>query len=357
MAIDVNRRFIAEFEHHHGTIAMYPFRTDIWRSDAVYMQEYVINLVKCIAKYENVYLICRNQDVEKLQGELNNSIFLHNIRVIPLEYDDIWARDIGPSFVRIAEELIAINWRFNAWGGLKEGSYFPWDKDNAFAVEFSKYLNINTIDADIVLEGGAILTDGEGTLFTTRSVLLNRNRNPFKSKEYIENVLQNCLGVRKVIWLKQGLADDETNGHIDNVMSIIRPHEVCIAWTDDKKNPNYARVREILKTIQKSYECEVHKIPLPTPLYMSAEEEAGLITNDDAIIRKEGDLLPASYLNFYMVNGGVLIPKFGCVEDEQVLEIFKRVFPDRMIEQIYSREPLLGGGGIHCILHEIPDLR
>lgn len=357
MAIDVNRRFIAEFEHHHGTIAMYPFRTDIWRSDAVYMQEYVINLVKCIAKYENVYLICRNQDVEKLQGELNNSIFLHNIRVIPLEYDDIWARDIGPSFVRIAEELIAINWRFNAWGGLKEGSYFPWDKDNAFAVEFSKYLNINTIEADIVLEGGAILTDGEGTLFTTRSVLLNRNRNPFKSKEYIENVLKNCLGVRKVVWLKQGLADDETNGHIDNVMSIIRPHEVCIAWTNDKTNPNYARVREILKTIQKSYECEVHKIPLPTPLYMSAEEEAGLTTNDDAIIRKEGDLLPASYLNFYMVNGGVLIPKFGCVEDEQVLEIFKRVFPDRMIEQIYSREPLLGGGGIHCILHEIPDLR
>lgn len=356
MAIDVYRRFVPEFEHHHGTIVMYPFRTDIWRADAAFMQQYVINLIKCIAKYEKVYVVCRNEDITKLQIELENHESAHDIKVISLEYDDIWARDIGPTFVRNTEELIAINWRFNAWGGLKEGSYFPWDKDDAFATEFSKYLNVKIENADIVLEGGAILTDGEGTLFTTRSVLLNRNRNPFKSKEYIESILQKFLGIKQVVWFKQGLADDETNGHIDNVMAILRPHEVCVAWTDDKKNPNYARVREILKTLQNNYECVVHKIPLPTSLHMSAEEEVGLTANKAALERREGDLLPASYLNFYMVNGGVLIPKFGCVEDEQALEVFKQIFSDRVIEQIYSREPLLGGGGIHCILHEIPDL-
>ena len=141
-------------------------------------------------------------------------------------------------------------WKFNSWGGLKEGSYYPWDKDDAFACEMAKYLNLTCENAEIVLEGGAILTDGEGTVFTTRSVLLNRNRNPFKSKQYIESVLKQHLRAERIVWLDQGLALDETNGHIDNVMSVVRPHEVCIAWTDDKSDPNYKRVRRILSSLE-----------------------------------------------------------------------------------------------------------
>lgn len=345
-------RFMAEFEHHSATIAMYPFRTDIWREEAVHMQKYVISLIQIISRYEPVILVCRNSDIRDL-AYLSND----NIKIVPMEYDDIWARDIGPTFVKKNETVGVVNWKFNSWGGIKEGSYYPWDKDNAFTCEMARYLGLNYENADIVLEGGAILTDGQGTLFTTRSVLLNRNRNPFKSKQYVEDTLKRHLFVDKIVWLDQGLALDETNGHIDNVMSIVRPHEICIAWTDNRHDPNYKRVRKILAEIQANYECRVHKIPLPTYLFMTEEESGGLTSNIDAIERKAGDLLPASYLNYYLVNGAVILPAFGCEEDEEVYQIIKSIYPERKVEQIYSREPLLGGGGIHCILHEIPDLR
>ena len=169
----INGRFIPEFERHYGTIAMYPFRTDIWRADAHFMQEYLINLVNCISKYEKVYLVCRLEDVDTLEN-----INFQNVIIVPFEYDDIWARDIGPTFIVENEKTKCVNWKFNSWGGIEEGSYYPWDKDDAFAKKFANYLHIDCIDADLVLEGGAITTDGQGTLFTTKSVLLNRNRNP-----------------------------------------------------------------------------------------------------------------------------------------------------------------------------------
>lgn len=345
-------RLIAEFEHHQGTIAMYPFRTDIWRCNAKYMQKYVIELVQRIAKYEHVYLVCRNADISTL-----DYLTKQNITLVPIEYNDIWARDIGPTFIEENDEIKCINWKFNSWGGLKEGSYYPWDQDDAFADRMAKYLGLESKRIDIVLEGGAILTDGIGTLFTTRSVLLNRNRNPFKSLSYVEDILKRTLYVDKVVWLDQGLALDETNGHIDNIMSIIKPHEVCLAWTDDKKNINYKRVHKVYEVLAKQYNCTIHKIPLPSMQYMTLEETRGLTQNSNAIDRNSGDLLPASYLNFYYVNGGVFLPTFGCAEDAIVLKTFKNIFKDRKIEQVYSREPLLGGGGIHCILHEIPYLR
>lgn len=347
-----NVGFIPEFDHHTATIAMYPFRTDIWRENAVHMQNYVIDLVNTISHYEPVLLVCREMDVHQLEQAVSN-----NTTIIPMEYDDIWARDIGPTFVRHEQKTTVVNWKFNSWGGLKEGSYFPWDKDDAFAKEMANYLGLDCEDADIVLEGGAILTDGEGTVFTTKSVILNRNRNPFKSKHYIEEKLKHYLKANQVVWLEQGLAFDETNGHIDNVMTIVRPNEVCIAWTDDKSNPNYKRVRKIESDLKRQYECVIHKIPLPTQLYMTAEESNGLTSNVDAIDRNEGDLLPASYLNYYVLNGAVLLPAFGCKEDDVVLDLLQKIYPDKKVEQIFSREPLLGGGGIHCILHEVPDLR
>ena len=345
------QRLIPEFEQHEATIAMYPFRNDIWRNDAIYMKKYVIDLVNIISKYEPVILVCRESDVEDLLPLVNE-----NITLVSMAYDDIWARDIGPTFIKEGSSIKAVNWKFNSWGGIKEGSYFPWDKDDAFAKEMAQYLKLDCVNANIVLEGGAILTDGDGTLFTTRSVLLNRNRNPFKSKQYVEDVLKQFLHINQVVWIRQGLYADETNGHIDNVMSVVRPHEICLAWTDDKNDPNYKRVRKILSDIQEQYECIVHKIPLPTRLYMTEDEASGLINNEDALDRNAGDLLPASYLNYYLVNGAVILPAFGCKEDTIVLEKMIEIFPDRKIEQVFSREPLLGGGGIHCILHEIPKL-
>lgn len=344
-------RLIPEFERHHGTIAMYPFRTDIWRFDARFMQEYVIKLVSCISKYEHVYFICRQEDVDTLSKK-----GLHNVTLVACEYDDIWARDIGPTFIKENTKTKCVNWKFNSWGGIEEGSYFPWNKDEAFAKTFANYLHIECIDIDLVLEGGAITTDGEGTLFTTKSVILNKNRNPGKSIIEVETILKETLHIKNIVWLDEGLAHDETNGHIDNILSVVRPHELCLAWTDDVNDPNYEIVRNCYEQITGAYECVIHKIPLPPMQYMNSLESDGLTQNDYALKRNEGDLLPASYLNYYLVNGAVIIPSFGCPEDEIVCEKIKEIFPDRKVEQIYSREPLLGGGGIHCILHEIPEI-
>ncbi len=347
---DMNKiEFPAEFSIHHGTIAMLPFRNDIWRNNAKNMQKYVLELVEVISGFEPVYLIF-DKRCEISIDELK----MNNVIPIEMKYDDIWARDISPTFVYINGKLSCLNWKFNSWGGKLDGAYFPWDDDDAFPEKIAEYFNLKLVNLPIYLEGGAIISDGRGTVFTTRSVLLNRNRNPFKSKQYIEEVLSNNLGANKIIWLKQGLATDETNGHVDNVLSVISKNEICIAWTDDKKNINYKRVRSILKTIESEYDGIVHKIPLPTPQFMTAEEANGITEREYSLPRMEGDLLPASYLNFYFVNGGVIVPTFGCAEDKIALDIFKNLFPDRKIVPIYSREPLLGGGGIHCILHEIP---
>ncbi len=344
-------RFIPEFEEHHGTIAMFPFRTDIWRDNAKFIQEYVVNLTQVISRYERVYLFCQEADLPYLDYLQNESIEL-----VPMEYDDIWARDISPAFIEENGNVICICWKFNSWGGVKWGSYSPWDKDAQFAKRIAEYFGLETRKGNLVVEGGAIMSDGLGTVFTTRSVLLNRNRNPFKSFEYVDAVLKESLYARKIVWLDQGLAFDETNGHIDNVLHVIRPHEICLAWTDDKENPNYKRVRRIEIILSKNYDCNIHKLMLPTSQYMTSQESNGLSQNKNSLNRNAGDLLPASYLNFYMVNGAVIVPSFDCPEDDLAMEVFIKVFPDRNIEQIYSREPLLGGGGIHCILHEIPKL-
>lgn len=348
---------VAEYLPHKGTIAMYPSRNDIWRDDARYMQKYMRDLVDVISKYERVFFFCESRFLDELALYYKANT---NVEIITAEYDDIWARDIGPSFVRTNNGIECVDWRFNAWGGLKEGSYYPWDKDDAFASFVSRYFGLECKRASIVVEGGGIITDGKGTIFTTRSVLLNRNRNPFRKKSFVEQQLCFFSNAKRVVWLNQGLVLDETNGHIDNVLSFISPQDICIAWTDDKKNPNYKRVRQIyellssINSLNNNEKYIIHPIPLP-PLQLMTSQESDGLCKANSLDRNEGDILPASYLNFYMINGAVLIPAFECETDLDALNCFKSIFPDREIIQIYSREPLLGGGGIHCLLHEVPE--
>lgn len=353
MIIQGRMGLIGEFERHHGTIAMFPFRNDIWRDDAVHMQKYILDLVSVISRYEPVFLFCQKKLVNKIRKIPNN------VTIINSEYDDIWARDIGPTFVYNKGEIECIDWKFNAWGGKKEGAYFPWDADDNFASVVSSYFGLTCNRVNIVLEGGGIISDGNGTLFTTRSVLLNRNRNPFKKRDFIEGEILKATHDKQIIWIDQGLAYDETNGHIDNILSFVNNNELCLAWTEDKYNPNYQRIKkafDILSNITNinGDKYKIHLVPLPPMQYMDEKESNGLWNHLEALPRNAGDALPASYLNYYIINGAVLIPSFGCDIDEYVKTMFENIFPERDIIQVYSREPLLGGGGIHCLLHEVP---
>lgn len=345
-----------EYERHHGTIAMYPSRTDIWRDNATHMQRYVCELVDLISRYEKVYFFCYAEYWNYLQKKYINN---PNVVVVESNYDDIWARDIGPTFTYIDGQMRCVDWKFNAWGGLKEGAYYPWDSDDHFACEVSKLFGLNSLRAQIVLEGGAIISDGLGTLFSTRSVVMNRNRNPFKKPDLLEKQILDATGDQRIVWLPCGLANDETNGHIDNIVSFVSKDEICLAWTEDKSNPSYKAVRKALDILSRTCnlngeEYRIHLIELPDIQLMEKNEESGLLLNVNSLERKAGDILPASYLNFYMLNDAVLIPSFGCRQDDSVKRQFEKIFVDREVIQVYSREPLLGGGGIHCILHEIP---
>ena len=345
----------AEFDEHSGTIIIFPERRDIWRDNAKPAQELIINLANEIIKREEVFFCVKKNLLSLIENRLDK-----RIRVIEIDYDDIWARDIAPNFVVKDKEIRAVCWNFNSWGGIEEGAYFPWYKDRNFASIFCSSIGIKTYNIDeIVLEGGAVVTDGEGTLITTKAVLLNKNRNPNKTQEEVERYLKNYFAVDKVIWLEEGLFLDETSGHVDNVCNFIRPAELCLTWTNDQSCPQYEVSKKAYDMLSgmsdaKGRKFIIHKIPMPTAQFISKEDAAGIVHSEKSRNRVEGFQLVPSYINFYFINGAVILPAFNCKEDVDAIGIFRKLLPEREVIQIYSKEILIGGGGFHCILHEIP---
>jgi agmatine deiminase len=346
----------AEFEPHDATWVLFPERTDNWREGGLPAQEAVLQVASAISHFERVHLGVSPHNFERVRA-----IAPPEVQVTNLEYDDIWVRDIGPTFV-VAEEpekLRSIQWRFNAWGGL----YYPFNKDltvpreissDAFGMEMR-----DRYAAPIVLEGGAIHVDGQGTALLTEECVLNPNRNPGMTREQAEAVLRQYLGVHHFIWLGKGVFNDETSGHIDNLACFTGPGRVCLTWTDDKSDPQYAISLDAWERLNDARDArgrrlEVFKVPMPGPMYMTAEEARGLVPSESMKRRHAGDRLAASYVNFYMVNGGIVMPLLDPRTDQQAAEVLSRACPGRLIVGVPAREILLGGGGIHCITQQIP---
>jgi agmatine deiminase len=282
------------------------------------------------------------------------------VRVIEISSNDSWMRDCGASIVVDGHGAArGVNWRFNAWGGLDDGLYFPWDLDDAVAIKMLEIERLDRYDAPLVLEGGSIHVDGDGTLFTTEECLLNPNRNPDLSRRKIEALLRDYLGIRKVIWLGQGFVEDETDGHVDNLLAPIRPGVVALAWTDDTSDPQHAISRDAFERLSKTTDArgrklEVVRVNIPSPVLISAEEAGGVDRAQGTLPRNAGDRMAASYINFYICNGGVVVPTFGDPRDAAALELLAAVFPQRHVVGVAAREILLGGGNIHCITQQLP---
>jgi agmatine deiminase len=253
----------------------------------------------------------------------------------------------------------AIDWEFNAWGGLVDGIYFPWDKDDHVARKVCEIERVDSYRAkDFVLEGGSIHVDGEGTLITTEECLLSPGRNPHLSREEIEAQLAKYLAIEKVIWLKQGIYLDETNGHVDNICNYVKPGEVVLAWTDDTSDPQYALSAENLKILQETPDArgrtlKVHKLHVPRPIMISQDESGGVDVVEGTLPRREGDRLAASYVNFYTANAAVILPVFDDPHDADAIALLEKLFPEREIVPLFAREILLGGGNIHCITQQV----
>lgn len=350
-------RMPGEFEHHDGCWIIWPERPDNWRNGGKPAQRVFVQVAAAIAEFEPVTVVVSRQQYRNARNMLPD-----HIRVIEMSTDDAWMRDCGPTFVVNDEtgEVRGVDWSFNAWGGLVDGLYFPWDADDQVA---QKVCEIERIDRyrldDFVLEGGSIHVDGEGTLITTEECLLSPGRNPHLTKEEIENTLKEYLNVEKVIWLKRGMYLDETNGHVDNICNFVRPGEVVLAWTDDKNDPQYEISKEAYdiltnETDAKGRKLKVHKLHVPSPVLITKEESEGVDAVAGTLPRKEGDRLAASYVNYYTANGGVIVPLFNDPNDEKAINLLKELYPDRKVVGIYAREILLGGGNIHCITQQQP---
>jgi agmatine deiminase len=293
-------------------------------------------VAKVVAGFEPVTMIAR----PGLAGEAA-VLCGPAVDILPMEHDDSWIRDNGPTFVVNQSGLVAgINWKFNAWGE----KFSPWEGDNLVAPRLLNHLELPRFDAPIVMEGGSIHVDGEGTLLTTELCLLNKNRNPRLGRKEIEDVLKQHLGVKKIIWLKQGLEGDETDGHVDNVACFAKPGLVLVQNCQDPSDPNYDIMEENIAILQDSTDARGRKLTImefqqPSPVYVN------------------GARLPLSYINFYFVNGGIVLPSFGgssSSTDEHAAAVLRNIFADREVVNIDVMPIIKGGGSVHCITQQMP---
>jgi len=344
-----------EFDPHAGTWMLWPQRPDNWRLGGKPAQRAFVEVASAIAQFEPVTV-----GVNQYQFMNARQMLPPQIRVVELSNNDAWIRDCGPTFVVDNKGGVrGIDWSFNAWGGLYNGLYFPWDLDDAVPGKILEIERLERYKAPIILEGGSIHVDGEGTCITTTECLLSPGRNPDLSKDEIEAYLMDFLNVEKVLWIPRGVFHDETTGHIDNLACYLRPGVIALTWTDDKSDPQYERSAEAYETLMsatdaKGCQLEVHKIHQPNPILITSEEADGVDAVDGTLPREAGDRMAASYINFYFCNGGVVMPTFSDPHDAQAMQTFQDLLPERKVVGVPAREILLGGGNIHCITQQQP---
>jgi agmatine deiminase len=348
-------RMPGEFEPHDGCWMAWPERPDNWRLGAKPAQRAFAAVAEAISGSEPVTMAVSHAQFEHCRAVLDESI-----RVVELSTDDAWMRDIGPSFLLDDRgRRRGVDWRFNAWGGLEGGLYFPWDRDELAARKVLEVERAPRYRAPLVLEGGSIHVDGEGTVLTTEECLLNPNRNPGLSREQIEQVLCEQLGASSVIWLGRGLRGDETDGHVDNLACFARPGVVLLAWTDSPSHPQHEVCADALARLRAASDArgralEIVLVPLPEPMAITAEEAAGVDVAAASAPRRAGEPLAASYVNFYIASSRIVFPLLDERSDEAAAEVVREAFPGRELVGVPAREILLGGGNIHCITQQVP---
>lgn len=349
-------RMPAEWEPHEGCWMLWPERPGCWRLGGKPAQaEFAAVAIEIAAAGEQVTMAVSARQYDNARGVLPPEI-----RVVEMSSDDAWMRDVGPSFVVDGRGgRRGVDWRFNAWGGRDGGLYFPWRDDDEVARKVLEIERAGRYRAPLILEGGAIHVDGEGTVLTTEECLLNKNRNPELTREQIERYLCEYLGAEKVLWLGRGTFNDETDGHVDNICCFVRPGAVALHWTDDESDPQHAISADALARLEAMTDArgralEVHKLPMPGPLFMSQEESDGIDLTAGVKTRLPGDRLAGSYVNFYIAGERVLMPLLDARTDEPAREILAGLFPGREVVGVPTREVLLGGGNIHCITQQLP---
>ncbi len=336
-------RMPAEWEKHEATWLVWPHNDETWPTQLAAVEEIYLQMIEALALGEKVNVLVNDSREENLvrqrlskRGTKFSQIFFFQIPTV-----DVWIRDYGPTFIvknENSQRRVAFDrWIFNAWGN----KYDSFKADNVIPEKLAPILDLPVFDSGIVLEGGSIEVNGEGTLMTTEKCLLNPGRNPHLTKDGIETYLKGYLGVSHIIWLGEGIVGDDTDGHIDDVARFVSATTVLCAVEKDLEDANHTFLQgnlERLKraTDQNGKKLNVVQIPMP------------------GVVRCDTGRLPASYANFYIGNAVVLVPIYGHSNDRIALQILRDFFPNREVIGILCESLAYGLGAIHCVTQQQP---
>jgi agmatine deiminase len=336
-------RMPAEWEDHEGTWLAWPHNEEHWPGNFAPIPNVYATIVRELALREKVFVCVNNGAMEEQarqelkRAEITSDLWRH-IVFFHIPTNASWSRDHGPIFVKNQKgQIVITDWIFNSWGG----KYPPWELDDVVPQQIGKMLNIPVVQPGIVLEGGSIDVNGKGTLLTTEQCLLNENRNPHLNRLQIEECLRRYLGTSHVLWLKEGIIGDDTDGHIDDLARFVNERTVVCVLEENSQDENFEILKrnyEDLKSMrdQDGELLRVVSLPMPAPVF------------------HEGNRLPASYANFYIANRAVLVPTFRCSQDQNAIDILKTLFPGRDIVGIDCVDLVWGLGTLHCSTQQQP---
>jgi agmatine deiminase len=332
-----------EWYRHSGTQLHWPSNTLTWPGERLErVEEVYCRIIEELHFFEPIHLFVENLSIRNrvMQKLSLKAVDLDQVIIHQQKINDVWARDCGPIFVKAGEEFVITDWGYNAWGE----KYPPWEDDNLLPQYVAQKFGIHAVKPGMILEGGSIDVNGAGALLTTESVLLNKNRNPELSKKQIEHKLEQYLGIEQVIWLKKGLAGDDTDGHIDDITRWLNEDTVVTMICEDETDINYEALQENLEILQSTRlkngkPLHIETLPLPK-------------TKIEATTVDGSEYVPASYANFYIANGVVLLPFYDKRYDEQAKRLFQSYFPKRKVIGIDCTDLVWGQGSIHCITQQ-----
>lgn len=334
--------FPAEWHPHRATWFTVPHNDHSWQGDKLEkMYDNYLNLLIAVSKAEQV---CLNVNSATLQSKISAMLMNKGADMSRFEFlqnptNDAWCRDHGPAFLinEDQKQKIIVDWEYNAWGG----KYPPYDDDNRLPQAIAKYLELPCVSPGIIMEGGSVEFNGKGTILTTKSCLLNPNRNPHLSQENIESYLCEYYGAEQILWLQEGIVGDDTDGHIDDITRFINEDTVITMVEHNKHDENYDVLNKNLKLLQKmrllnGKQLNIVELPMPDALVV-----------DDFRV-------PASYGNFLICNAAVLVPTFKQKTDQLALDILSKHIKDRPVIGLDSTDIIWGQGSFHCLSQQEP---
>ncbi|UIR57900.1 agmatine deiminase family protein [Sphingobacterium sp. SRCM116780] len=340
---DLGYTFPAEWEKHEATWLSWPHKNESWPDRIHLIFPAYAQFIAELTKGEKVRINVKNEEmkafalsyIEQTDADLNQVEFFFH------ETNDAWCRDHGPAFLINRQQpdhkKVIVDWGFNAWGG----KYPPFENDDVIPTKIAKAFNLPVFYPGIIMEGGSVEFNGAGALLTSKSCLLNENRNPEHTQEQIEEYLKNYYGVSQILWVEDGIVGDDTDGHVDDTIRFINEDTVLTVIEDHIEDDNYELLQTNLRQLQEmkledGRSLNIITLPMPDGVYC------------------EGERLPASYANFYIANKSVIVPTYRCAKDTIALDIIQKCFPDRKVVGIDSTDIIWGLGSFHCLSQQEP---